>query len=138
MTGREGWRRRLAMAALGVVLSADLLVSGGAAVLDPITEWSTIDSGAATSSGGGFALAGTLGQPDAGTPLSGAGFTLAGGFWVGEAAPSCRPADLDCDGFVTGADLGILLGAWGTPAADLNGNGNTDGADLGILLSEWG
>lgn len=51
--------------------------------------------------------------------------------------PSC-PADLNGDGVVDGADLGIMLGAWGTPGADLNGDGTTDGADLGIMLGAWG
>jgi hypothetical protein len=39
---------------------------------------------------------------------------------------------------VDGADLGILLGAWGTGAGDINGDGTTDGADLGVLLGAWG
>lgn len=51
------------------------------------------------------------------------------------------PADLapaGGDGHIDGADLGFVLGSWGTPRADLNGDGNTDGADLGALLGEWG
>ena len=60
---------------------------------------------------------------------------------AGEPPPAC-PADLNRDGTVTGADLGILLGAWGTDGgstgADLNGDGNVSGADLGILLGAWG
>ena len=49
------------------------------------------------------------------------------------------PADLNDDGVVDGADLGILLGAWGGdyPPADLNADGVIDGADLGILLGAW-
>lgn len=49
------------------------------------------------------------------------------------------PADLNGDGVVDGADLGLLLAAWDTsdPAADLNGDGNVDGADLGLLLASW-
>jgi len=48
-------------------------------------------------------------------------------------------ADLNCDGVVDGADLGILLNAWGTddPDADLNNDGIVDGADLGMLLNAW-
>lgn len=51
--------------------------------------------------------------------------------------------DLDLDGTVDGADLGILLGAWGDCPpegfcpADFNGDGVVDGADLGLLLAEW-
>ncbi|MFG0274939.1 MAG: hypothetical protein ACF8QF_07775 [Phycisphaerales bacterium] len=48
------------------------------------------------------------------------------------------PSDLSGDGVTDGADLGLLLGAWGTPAGDLNGDGTTDGADLGLLLGAWG
>ena len=54
-----------------------------------------------------------------------------------------EPADLNGDGVVDGADLGLLLGAWGPcpPGgcpADLNGDGVVDGADLGLLLGAWG
>jgi hypothetical protein len=47
--------------------------------------------------------------------------------------------DLNDDGFVNGADLGILLGNWGNAGgpADLNNDGFVDGGDLGILLTNW-
>jgi hypothetical protein len=56
------------------------------------------------------------------------------------AAPhSCCPADLNHDGVVDGADLGLMLGAWGTSdPADINGDTTVDGADLGLLLGAWG
>lgn len=44
-------------------------------------SWWTVDGGGGTfSSGPGYLLGGTLGQPDAGV-LSGPGYTLTGGFW---------------------------------------------------------
>jgi len=50
--------------------------------------------------------------------------------------------DLNDDDVVDGADLGLLLGAWGKAtegeAADLNDDGLVDGADLGLLLGAWG
>jgi hypothetical protein len=48
-------------------------------------------------------------------------------------------ADLNNDCHVDGADLGLLLAAWGEagPFADLNNDGIVDGADLGILLAAW-
>jgi enediyne biosynthesis protein E4 len=47
-------------------------------------------------------------------------------------------ADLNRDGFVDGADLGLLLGDWGgTGFADLNADGVVDGADLGLMLASW-
>lgn len=50
--------------------------------------------------------------------------------------------DLDGDGLVNGADVGLLLGSWSARGgkdinADLDGNGVVDGADLGILLGNW-
>lgn len=51
------------------------------------------------------------------------------------------PADLDGDGKVDGADLGILLSEWGACGgciADITLDGVVDGADLGYLLSNWG
>jgi hypothetical protein len=47
--------------------------------------------------------------------------------------------DLDGNGVVNGADLGMVLAGWGTAgSSDLDGNGTTNGADLGLLLSGWG
>ncbi|HMN97594.1 MAG TPA: hypothetical protein PKC43_07430 [Phycisphaerales bacterium] len=52
--------------------------------------------------------------------------------------PTGDPADLNGDGVVNGADLGILLGNWGgSGSGDLNGDGVINGADLGILLGSW-
>ncbi len=50
--------------------------------------------------------------------------------------------DLTADGIVNGADLGVMLSAWGNCtggcAADLNRDGVVNGADLGVMLSTWG
>ena len=43
-------------------------------------DWSTIDGGGGTSTGGVYTVSGTIGQPDAGA-MSGGPFTLVGGFW---------------------------------------------------------
>jgi hypothetical protein len=56
---------------------------------------------------------------------------------VEDPATAC-PGDLDDDGAVNGADVGLLLAAWGTPAADVDGDGTTDGADLGLVIAAWG
>ena len=49
-------------------------------------------------------------------------------------------ADLDRNGSVDGADLALLLGAFGQSgsAADFDQSGTVDGADLGFLLAAWG
>lgn len=48
--------------------------------------------------------------------------------------------DLNNDGSVDGADLGLFLVAWGqtNSDADLTGDGIVDGSDLGLLLAAWG
>jgi hypothetical protein len=54
------------------------------------------------------------------------------------AAGACT-GDLNDDGIVDGADLGILLGQWNTQgSADFDGDGVVTGADLGTLLGAWG
>jgi hypothetical protein len=64
--------------------------------------------------------------------------------WTNDPESADIPGDLNGDGVVDGADLLILLSAWGTCAdpddcpADLNDDGVVDGADLLILLSIWG
>jgi formylglycine-generating enzyme required for sulfatase activity len=59
------------------------------------------------------------------------------------APPACA-ADITRDGAVNGADLALLLGAWGTTGAggafdaDLDDDGLVAGADLAVLLGAWG
>jgi hypothetical protein len=43
-------------------------------------NWSTLDGGGGTSTGGVYTVSGTIGQPDAGG-MSGGTYTLEGGFW---------------------------------------------------------
>jgi len=52
---------------------------------------------------------------------------------------SACPPDIDDSGLVDGADLALLLGAWGASGpADLDGSGTVNGADLAMLLGSWG
>jgi hypothetical protein len=44
-------------------------------------DWSTIDGGGGTSTGGVYSITGTIGQPDAGATMIGGNFSLDGGFW---------------------------------------------------------
>ena len=43
-------------------------------------DWFTVDGGGGTSTGGVFALTGTIGQPDAGR-MAGGNYSMDGGFW---------------------------------------------------------
>ncbi len=44
-------------------------------------DWSTIDSGGGTSTGGVYTVSGTIGQPDASGAMTGGDYFLTGGFW---------------------------------------------------------
>ena len=53
------------------------------------------------------------------------------------------PADLTDNGLVNGADLGLVLAAWGTNGqgefqTDIDGSGLVDGGDLALVLGGWG
>ena len=58
-----------------------------------------------------------------------------------ELPPSPPSPDLDGDGVVDSADLGLLMAAWnevGGNPADLNQDGIVNAVDLGILIAAWG
>ena len=63
-------------------LATAFLLSAAASALSQnySIDWFTIDGGGGTSSGGSYAVSGTIGQPDAGS-MSGGAYTLVGGFW---------------------------------------------------------
>lgn len=78
---------------------AGLILFPGAIRAQYAIGWFTIDGGGGASSGaavsGTFALAGTIGQSDAGPALSGGGFSVTGGFWsflgtAGSPVPTLR------------------------------------------------
>ena len=45
-------------------------------------DWYKIAGGGGTSTGGTYQASGTLGQPDAGGPMTGGSFSLTGGYWA--------------------------------------------------------
>jgi hypothetical protein len=73
--------------AIAWVLLGLVLVTGVVAAQEGYDlSWWTVDGGGHTfSSGGGYHLGGTVGQPDAGQ-LAGEGYRLGGGFWAGAPA----------------------------------------------------
>ena len=44
-------------------------------------DWYKISGGGGSSTGGNYSISGTIGQPDAGSTMSGANYSLTGGFW---------------------------------------------------------
>jgi hypothetical protein len=45
-------------------------------------DWYKVSGGGGTSTGGVYAVSGTIGQHDAGGPLTGGNYSLTGGFWA--------------------------------------------------------
>ena len=45
-------------------------------------DWSTIDGGSSTSTGGVYSVSGTIGQPDAGGSMTNGQYSVTGGFWA--------------------------------------------------------
>jgi hypothetical protein len=74
---------------VGLIALAQAAVSADRGLVGSGYElsWWTVDGGGYTrlaSSGGGYEMGGTAGQPDAGV-LAGGGYSLGGGFWRGGA-----------------------------------------------------
>jgi len=77
--GDGGW---LGRAVLCVITLCALLFALGAAAQYAIT-WSKIAGGGGLQSTGGvYALSGTIGQPDAGGPMTNGQYSITGGFWA--------------------------------------------------------
>ena len=47
-----------------------------------LIDWFTIDGGGGTSTGGVYSVGGTIGQPDAGSPMTNGQYSVTGGFWA--------------------------------------------------------
>ncbi len=114
-----------------------------------VTFAAALEQVAASYPGAGFHEV-TLKAEDAGLTykveiITSAGFEL--DVWVDASVGAAMamagfnyvPGDVNFDGMVNGADLGELLGLWGSfnPDFDLNDDLIVDGADLGMLLGGW-
>ena len=67
---------------------------------------------------------------------------LGGVSMTGAYVPDSVFGDLNGDGVVNAADLGLLIASWGpcgkgSCPADLNDDGKVDAADLGLMVSAW-
>jgi hypothetical protein len=75
-------------------------------------DWSSIDGGGGTSTGGVYAVSGTIGQPDAGPTMSGGNYTVEGGFWAIIAAVQTPGAPLLT---ITHSDNSVII-SWPSPS----------------------
>ena len=78
--------------------------------------WHTLDGDGGTSTGGVYAVSGTVGQPDAGGPMTNGQYAITGGFWA-------LPQPVQTPGAptltVTPATPGFATVSW-TPATGTN------------------
>ena len=103
-------------------------------------DWSTIDGGGGTSTGGVYTVSGTIGQPDAGA-MSGGTYTLQGGFWGLIAAIQTPGAPLltithtttnavvvswpsTATGFTLQTNTSLATASWGNSATTPSDNGS--------------
>ena len=124
------------------ILALLAVVGLGSALADEFEMTrSTVDGGGVMfSTGGGFELSGTIGQPDAGT-TSGNGFELTGGFWFGVSLGDCEDdgdVDLfDYDRFepcMAGPDSGVMEGC---ECFDVDRSGAVDLRDYAVAQATF-
>jgi hypothetical protein len=66
-----------------LILSTLLAVAAVAATAQNYSiDWFTIDGGGGTSTGGAYFVSGTIGQADAGGPMTNGQYSVTGGFWA--------------------------------------------------------
>ncbi|MCE2883871.1 MAG: hypothetical protein LW806_03085 [Planctomycetaceae bacterium] len=106
-------------------------------------EWSDcVRTLGSTCAYGGCVLVTDVDAEQLALPWNGPGTDCsdANGDGFADLCPPAATADINGDGSVNAADLGILLAAWGEfyPAADLDYDGEVGASDLSILLAQWG
>ena len=131
--GMSRWTIALAGITLTTMAALPVLAGGPSGGVFSI-PWSTIDGGGAiNTSGGSFALSGTIGQPDASDPMTGGSFSLTGGFWAGVSTAAPCPADLNGDGALDFFDISFFL----SNTVDFNNDTVFDFFDISAFLTEF-
>ena len=115
----------VAFAVLCLLTANPVWADGGSYDLN----WSTIDGGGGTSSGGQYLVRGTIGQHDA-AYSQGQQYELLGGFWPGE--PMCF---INFEHFARFAEYWLVIGD--NLPADLHEDNVVDLLDLKEFVDEW-
>jgi hypothetical protein len=101
-------------------------------------SWWKVSGGGGTSTGAVYSVSGTIGQHDAGGPMTGNGFAVTGGFWVALQTPGGPPLSIlltatntvivywpsPSTGFNLQQNNNLSTSNWVTPAETVNDNGN--------------
>lgn len=110
-------------------------------------SWHTIDGGGASepgaSLGGVYALAGAIGQPDAGPSsgsMTGGSFEVVGGFWHASVLGCSCLGDMNADGGRNGDDIqafvNCVLADGACACADLDGLNGVSLDDVPLFVSD--
>jgi len=67
---------------LNLVTILAVAAAGVASAQSYDLSWFTLDGGGGTSTGSVYSVSGTIGQPDAGGPMTNGPYSLTGGFWA--------------------------------------------------------
>jgi hypothetical protein len=111
-TCATGWWPSRLVLALGFLCSLLCLPAFAQYAID----WHTMDGGGGTSTGAVYSVSGTIGQPDAGGPMTGGNFSLTGGFW---ALPQAVQTPGAPTLYITNAGPGWAT-LWWTPSTGTN------------------
>jgi hypothetical protein len=65
-----------------LVLTVALLLPAAASAQQYSNNWYKVSGGGGTSTNGQYAISGTIGQHDAGGPMTGGIYSVSGGFWA--------------------------------------------------------
>jgi len=104
-----------------------------ASAADYAISWWTTDGGGSQSTGGVYCVTGTIGQPDAGGPLTNRQYSVTGGFWAVVAALPTPGAPLLS---VMRTETNTVVVSWPAPAEGWLLHATTDLVTGGSVWTE--
>ena len=123
---------RLVIVLLAIIATTGVVAMTAKSGSDFDISWFSIDSGGGSSDREIWEVTGTMGQPDAGAPLSGGPWTVTGGFSIeiAEGGGGFRRGDCNADDSTNIADaiflLSFISGMGDDPPCEESCNANND------------
>jgi hypothetical protein len=115
-----------------LICVALVLAGGGISARAQIysIDWYKISGGGGTSSSAAYSVSGTIGQHDAGGPLTGGNYSLTGGFWsVLTVVQTAGAPTLKL--FLTATNTAVISWPWPSTGWSLQQNGSLGTANWG-------